>query len=323
MSLKSEAGMHDVTRREDAATADDRKPRGPGTLSILGLAWLAITLWSVQATITSAQEPALALVQAALALPDLAAASLVAGATAGLVVVERRSASLYRPWMRYAAGAVGGLVVGALIAVLIIIGYGTTSAIVLVAATIGSAAVIGGALAGVRPGAVVAAGLAGTLAWFAVGFVQGLFRSQLLHVFGGRGAADEWTAAVRMTFAVSLVGGAIGGVVAYRYLRRRYTGRRWHAYLVAGAAPGVLFLLSDAVTRIGGAQLLNMAASMSTGDGFAVRLLGASRLNHGLLVLFAGALAAVLAYGRTLKGPADRAQTGRTTPARGPRRRRP
>jgi hypothetical protein len=55
------------------------------------------------------------------------------------------------------------------------------------------------------------------------------------------------------------------------------------------------------VARVGGAQLLSVAGSVSVSDDVALRYLRESQVNHALLLLFAGALAAVLAFGRTLK----------------------
>jgi hypothetical protein len=274
-------------------------------VAAFALGWLAITLWSAHVAISDApQTGALALTQAALALPDVIAASLLAGGAAGLAVVELlagRFSAVRRTWVRYGTGAASGLAIGALAAVLVVIAYGTGNSILVLALAVAVAAMLGGALAGPSPSAVVGAGFAGTLAWFGVGVLQGLFHGRLVRVFGGSSAASEFAASTRLSFAVSLIGGLIAGLVAYLYLRRRYSGRRYQVYVMAGAAPGLLILLADLITLVGGAQLLGLAGSVSDSDHAALRYLQDSRINHALLLLFAGALTAVLAYGRTLK----------------------
>ena len=118
----------------------------------------------------------------------------------------------------------------------------------------------------------------------------------LLDTLASQVRATSW-----LSFVVSVVGGLVAGLSAYGYLRRRDTGLRWPAYLAAGAGPGLLILLSDLVTRVGGARLLAVAGSVGADDRAAIGYLGTARLNTALVVLFVGALTTVIAFGRTLK----------------------
>jgi hypothetical protein len=288
------------------ATVDRTRGWGPSVLAACALAWLAAVLWSANATITGAGDLSLALAAAALALPLVLLSSLVAGATVGLTashLFERRYASVAdRTAVRFAVAAGGGLALGLVCAGLVLAGYGTTRAIVVLAVAVGLAAMLGGVLGGIRPAAPVGAALGGTLAWFVVGLFQGAYAGRLLHVFGaGDTLASQVRATSWLTLAVAVLGGLVAGLFAYGYLRRRDTGLRWPAYLAAGAGPGLLVLLADLVTRVGGAQLLAVAGSVSVDDRAALSYLGTARLNTGLVVLFVGAFTALVAFGRTLK----------------------
>ena len=239
-------------------------------------------------------------------LPGIIAASLVAGGGTGLLAVDllgrRVPAVAERLPARLGTAAAGGLLVGGVCATLIVVGYGTTSAVAVLASAVGVAATLGGALGGARPTPVIGAAFGGTLAWFVVGLLQGAFYGRLLHVFG---AGDTLASQVRATSWLSLtaaiLGGLVAGLVGFTYLRRRDCGWRWPAYLAAGAGPGLLILLADVITRIGGAQLLSVAGSVSADDRAAIGYLGTARLNTALVVLFIGAITAIVAFGRTLK----------------------
>ena len=87
---------------------------------------------------------------------------------------------------------------------------------------------------------------------------------------------------------------------------------RWPAYLLAGAGPGLLLLLTEVIIRVGGRSLLDLAGALSEADEVAQTALGTSRVDNGIWVLFVGALTALIAFGRTL-GPAPTRTT--TEPA--------
>src|SRR5262249_7218386 len=143
-----------------------------------------------------------------------------------------------------------------------------------------------------------------TVAWFLLGLVQGALGDELLGLFGsGTSAASQVHATSRLLLTVAVSGGVLAGLVAYRYLRPRAAGLRWPAYLAAGAGPGLLLILANVVARIGGARLRGLAAASSGADSAALHYIGTAGINTALVVLFIGAISAMIAFGRTLKGP--------------------
>jgi hypothetical protein len=295
-----------------AAPAERAGPRGRGArvLALLALAWLAATLYSAHATIAGSADAVLAMTHAALALPSVMAASLLAGGAAGLVTGEllgRRFGAVATRWpARYGAALAGGLAVGLAGGALVLSGYGTTDAILVLTAALAGASVLGAAVAALRPRPAVTAAFAGLFAWFAVGAVQALFTGRLMDIFGaGATVASRESASWRLSFAVAVLGGVVAGGTAYRYLRRHRAAEplRWPVYLVAGGGPGLLLLLADLVTLVGGARLLRLVGSVSADDRATVAFLSESRIETGLVVFFVGALTALLAFGRTLRTP--------------------
>jgi hypothetical protein len=335
-------------------------------LAGIAVGWLIAVLWSAHATITGfgdrlgagtddgIDRGALTLSRAALALPSVVTASLVAGVAVGLAAIglvagrsARRPAAAARPataepatyrpgtaeprtdqrgraepgvdqsgtdrppvrvdlpW-RLAVGAAAGLVTGGTVAAAILIGYGTGSAIVVLAAAVGAAGTLGGLVATIRPAGMVGAAVAGTVAWFVLGVVHAAFNDRLLAVFGAANtAASRVHATSRLLFTVALTGGVIVGLVGYRYLRP-WAGRlRWPVYLGAGAGPGLLLLLANLVVMVGGARLRGLAAAYSNADGAVQRYIDTAGVNTALVLLFVGGVTAMIAFGRTLDAPAD------------------
>src|SRR5204862_185647 len=123
------------------------------------------------------------------------------------------------------------------------------------------------------------------------------------------GALIQVADALPVVVAAGMLGGAAAGLVAFWYLRRTAGERRFPVYLAAGAFPGVLLLLSEGVTLVGGAQVFHAVGAQSSADQAVVDYLANSRLNHALILLFVGALVALLCLGRTLRP----AETGRST----------
>jgi hypothetical protein len=290
------------------ASADGRRVSWPvGVLAALSVAWLAATLWSAHATITgSGGDDVLALSRAALALPSVVGASLVAGVALGLAAIELVSRRWRRDNLaaRLAAGLGAGAVAGLVVAALILVGYGTGSSLVVLAAGVGAASLLGGAVSVLRPDGIVGAAVAGTLAWFFLGVLRGALDDQLLGLFGaGDSAASRVHATSRLLLSVAVSGGVLAGLVGYRYLRSRGPELRWPAYLAAGAGPGLLLVAANLVTLAGGARLRGLAAAASDADSVALHYIGTAGLNTALVVLFTGAISAMIAFGRTLKGP--------------------
>ncbi|GIJ51036.1 hypothetical protein Val02_79220 [Virgisporangium aliadipatigenens] len=301
---KTGPGKAAAARERSAAEPVDETPgrdrRGPTVLAGISVLWLAATLWFTHHTVASSLTPELGLANVALSFPLVISTCLLAGAAVALAVT---TSGRPRGWRaRSLIGAGVGLVIGGVAAGLVLLGYGRAEALVALAAAIAIAAAVGGALSGLPAPAVLAAGLAGTLGWFAVTLLEGLFAGKLQEVFAaGPSPAAQFAAAGRITFAVALAGGALAGLTAYAYLRRRGGGgEKWPAYLAAGATPGLLLLASDVASRIGGGSLLRLAGAQGTADEIALEYVGSARLSTALVVLFAGTIAAILAVGRTL-----------------------
>ncbi|GAA0896695.1 hypothetical protein [Virgisporangium aurantiacum] len=303
-----------------------RGGRGPLVVAAISVAWFVATLVVTHASVVGEAEPAVALVNATLSMPLLIASGIVAGAALAVVVVGWLTARgmLVQARWRVLAGAGIGLLLGAVAGGAVLLGYGTAAALVSLSIAMAVAAAAGGALGGVPWPAVVVAGVVGSLVRFALGFVEGLFGGRLREAIAGDESVAAQLAAVgQIGFAMALIGGAVAGLSASLYLRK--SGLKWPAHLAAGAAPGLLLLIADVATRIGGTPLLRAMSGNDTFDERALRLVADTRLSTALVVLFTGAVVAIIVHGRTL-APAtaapDQARKGRTTPVRGPQRRR-
>jgi hypothetical protein len=305
--------------------------RGPLVVAAISVAWFVGILWITHASVVGASEPALALVNASLAMPLLIASGIVAGSALGVVVVGWLAfrGRLGHPRWRMLAGAGTGLLLGAIAGGLMLLVYGTPAALVSLSIAMAVAAAAGGTLGGIPWPAVVVAGVVGSLVRFALGFLEGLLGGRLREAIARDNSVAAQLAAVgQIGFAMALVGGAVAGLTASVYLRK--SGLKWPAHLAAGAAPGLLLLIADVATRIGGTPLLRAMGGNDAFDERATQLVAATRLSTALVVLFTGAVVAIIVHGRTLgpakAGPAtaapDQARKGRTTPTRGPQRRR-
>ncbi|MFE9688670.1 hypothetical protein [Micromonospora sp. NPDC005806] len=295
---------------DEAAPAADR-PYAPGAivLAVVAVGWLAAMLWSTQAAITSAAAGVTAISLSAYALPGVITAALVAGAAVALAVTN----PLDRVTLRFLAAVGAGLLVGLAAAVAVNLTYADNATTNTIAGTTAAAAIIGGAMAGARHARVVGALASAALAAqiFVVLFSRA--RDPLSDLFGAGDTQQSMLDAAKwVSRTESLLAGLIAGLVAFGYLawsRRRAARRdgfapelRWPAYLVAGAGPGLLLLLTEVIIRIGGHGLLDLAAALSDADQVAQTALGTSRVDNGIWVLFVGALTALIAFGRTL-GP--------------------
>lgn len=288
---------------------------GAGVLACLALAWLAAMLWSTQGTVSrTAGGSDLAVTSAALALPGVIAASLIAGAAIGLAGVNlinrwRGPEALDRIPARLATGAGGGLFTGLVVATPIALSYGRLPSIVALSAAVAAASAIGGALAAVRPVRVVAAGVTGALGVFAATFVLNFFSPDLLNLYGaGDTGESRFTANAWLALTISLLSGLVAGAFAYGYLRRQAAGLRWPAYLAAGAMSGLLTLLAELVTRLGGTHIFRLASAVSASDSAYLRYLNTARINRAMVILFIGAITALVLFGRTLR-PAELEET--------------
>ncbi|WP_433531614.1 hypothetical protein ACQPYA_05835 [Micromonospora sp. CA-263727] len=297
------------------AGADAGAPaRAPGALplALLAVGWLAAMLWSTREAINSATAGVTAVSLSAFALPGVISAALVTGAAVGLAAGEAVTRRRDGVTLRFAVAVGAGLLVGLGAALAIDLSYADNTTTRTIAGTTAAAAIIGGALAGARTGAVigaVASAALGTLL-FVVAF--SVARDPLFDLFGaGDSQQSLVSAATWVSRTESLLAGLVAGGLAFGYLtwaRRRAarsgaSGLRWPAYLVAGAGPGLLLLLTEVIIRVGGRSLIDLAAALSEADAVAQTSMGTSRVDNGIWVLFVGALTALVTFGRTL-GPA-------------------
>jgi hypothetical protein len=286
---------------EDYVDADAGPTLASGTLLMLGVLWLAAMMWSAYKELAGATEPSVILSAAALSLPVIVVACLLAGAGAGLAAAGRfGGGSTAR---RAGVGAAAGAVCGLLAAGLVLLTYGGGWSIGALAITIGLAGVVGGAAA-VMPLPALAAGVAATLAVFTTSVLVRLFEPQLTTLLGaGDSVPSRFEARDRYVWLAAFVYGLVGGLIAYLFVRRRGSDLRWPAYLMAGGFAGALLLTGELLTRVGGARLLGLVSEISEGDRASLVYASGARINTGLIVLFVGAITAMIAFGRTLRRP--------------------
>lgn len=291
--------------RPEPATDAPRRAPWAAALAGLSLLWLIATLSSVRHGLGAPPElDPLTAARAAVSLPSVVSANLVAAVATGLavttLVARRAPALLTRAVARYSLGAATGVLLGGSVAALTAVGYGGTPALLPVYAAMVAAGAAGGLAAAAPQPKVVAAGVLGVLAVFLAGFAFAVFDGDLLALFGaGDTEASVLTANAWVAFVSSLTAGLLAGGLAYAYLRRYGGAPRWPRFLVAGAAPGALMLLSEALTRLGGLRLFRLV-SEAAADQTYLQYLAAARLNRALIVLFAGALLAIFLLGRSL-----------------------
>jgi hypothetical protein len=294
-------------------------------LAVLALGWLAAMLWIGQAEITSSDIHSIVIAMAALALPGLISASLVGGAASSVVVANlltRRGVRRSTP--RFAAAVGTGLLTGVLAALAVTLSYGNGDSITVLAGTVAAAATVGGIAGGVRAVPVVGAVVAAGLSVFIVNSTLNYFKDPLLSLLSfGDTAQSQISALNWFPRVLSITGGLAVGLVVFGYLswsRRQAatltpqaTPPRWPAYLIAGAGPGLLLLAAELLTHTAGARLLAAAGSLSEVDRGLQNSLSESRFDQALLVLFVGALTALIAFGRTLR-PAGTEPADETEP---------
>jgi hypothetical protein len=284
---------------------DASTPRGL-LLALAALIWLAAMLWSARATITGRVDAEMEVTSTAYALPGAISASLVAGAAVALAVLGllTRRRDLGATW-RFAAATGTGLLLGVLGALTIVTINTEGWLYAVVGGTIAAAATIGGALAGLRIPRVIAAVCWAAIAVFLVGFALNLFQDPVLGALGsGDTDASQAGAAQWFAFAQSVLGGLAAGLIAFSVLRRAHPATPWPYYALAGAGPGLLLVIAEALTRTAGARVLELAGKVSELELAVQQMLSGARFNNALIVLFAGAITAVIAIGRTIK-PAD------------------
>lgn len=279
-------------------------------LAAVGAVWMVAMLWSARATITGRTAAEMEVTSTAYALPGAVSSSLVAGAAVALAVLAlvTRSGRGGSVTVRFAVATATGLVIGALGALSIITINTAGWLYAVVGGTVAAAATIGGALACLRYPRVTAAACWGAVTVFVVGVVLSSQQDRLLPVLGaGDTVESQAGAAGWFTFVQSVLAGLAGAIVAYRVLRhaRRRTGVdvAWPLYALAGAGPGLLLMICEALTRTAGSRVLELAGKVSELELTVQQMLNGSRLNSVLIVTFVGAFTAIIAVGRTMGTP--------------------
>ncbi|MEH1128508.1 hypothetical protein [Micromonospora sp. CPCC 206061] len=275
---------------------------GAAVLAVLALVWLAAMMWSAHRVIVSG-EGTLAITSAALALPSVISAGIVAGAGVSLAVAHllRRHVTV-----RFVAAIGAGLLTGLGAALAVVSSYGEGEASTILAGTLAAAVTVGGAVAGVRARSVVGAVVSAGLVVFAVGLVLDNFKENLISLYGaGDDASSRLSAAGWAALTTAVISGLVAGLVAYFYLRwtQRRAGAqvlRWPAYATAGAGPGLALMVAEVIVRTLGSRVMTLAGEVSEADGTVQRMLDESRVNYALVVLFVGAISAIMAFGRSL-----------------------
>ena len=297
--------------------AGEDSPTGPGRLELtilplLSLLWLAATLRVADRLIlanrTNVSDLATAI---SLALPTVVNASLLAGAAVGLGASLLRFAAIDATARaavirRALVGAAAAAVVGVVTTLLILLRYGHSSSAVVLAVTVGVAALVGG-VAAALPRPVLAAAVTGTLAVFLIGVLVGLFQDSLTLLLGATTGdpASQVRAANWLSILTTLLQGLVVGLTAYSYLRRRVDSPHWPVFAIGGALPGVFLLVGLALSVIGGSGLSNLNGALSEADQLVRDLSNGSGFNQALVTAFVGAIIAMILVGRTLRREPD------------------
>lgn len=283
---------------------------------VVALVLLGLTLWSAYRVIAGASSEFLVTTLTALVLPSVLLATVLAGGAAGVLAVG------LLPWRRWLAGATGGLTVGLLAMGGTLVAYHHGPAVAYVAAVVAVTGAAGGAAAAFRPVEALTAGIAGGVAATALGLAAAYFQNDLVDLFGNKETVGTMAeASSRLQLTTSILSGVLAGVVAFAYLRRTGLALPWPVYPAAGGAAGLLTLVATLLGWLGRLPLTQIVEDYSSFDAQIIYDRLPAQVNHGMIVLFAGAVTAMILVGRTLKGSAGPAPRGRTTPARDPRRR--
>jgi hypothetical protein len=272
-------------------------------LPVLSIIWLVVKLWASRGQIHDSGGGTVALATAALALPGVVQAALVAGI--GLALLA--SSGLIRStaaWLRWVGCALAGAVIGGAAGAVVAVAYPHFPSITAIAITLAVAGLIGGILVAIpriRP--AMAGGLAASLASLVVITIlnSNAVLSRLLNLYGAGTTAESVVHAGKLVqYTQFVLAGLVAGWFAYAYLRRAGV-RLFPIYLLAGALPGLLLLIAYGVTTIGGHHLLNAANALSDADRIVNGLESSETVPNALIVLFVAAFTALIAFGRTLE----------------------
>ncbi|MCW6006973.1 hypothetical protein K1W54_20660 [Micromonospora sp. CPCC 205371] len=300
--MRAEPSPTPVRPASPPAPSEEAAP-GAAVLAALALVWLAAMMWSAHRVIVSG-EGTLAITSAALALPSVISAGIVAGAGVSLAVAHLLR---QRGTVRFVAAIGAGLLTGLGAALAVVSSYGGGEASAILAGTVAAAVTVGGAVAAVRTRSVIGAVVAAGLVVFAVGLVLDNFKGNLTSFYGaGDDASSRLSAAGWAALTTPGISGGVGGLGAGFSLRwspppgAGAQALRWPAYAIAGAGPGIALMVAEVIVRTLGSRVLSLAGEVSEADGTVQRMLDESRVNYALVVLFVGAISAIVAFGRSL-----------------------
>ncbi|GAA2386542.1 hypothetical protein GCM10010170_097050 [Dactylosporangium salmoneum] len=238
---------------------------------------------------------------AALVLPAVLTPTLIAGAAVGVLAVGRFAPDADVRGRLLWAG-LGGLPVGLLAMAGMLLAYHSGPSVAYVAVTVVVAGVLGGLLAAAHPISAVAAGAAAGVVASGIGLLVAYFQNDLVDLFGNQETVGSMAdASYRLQLTASIVSGIAAGAMAFAYLRRTGLALPWPAYPLAGGVPGLLTLGAALVGWLGGLPLSHAVAKESEFDAAIIANRLPEQVNHGLILVFAGAFVAMVLVGRTLK----------------------
>jgi hypothetical protein len=304
---KAATGRADTAGTEPGTT-------GVGVLLAVAAVLFAMMLRGEHILVTAAGGvPQVAAIQVALFLSSILLAGLLLGGAGGLGAVRL----LGGRWRRRALLALaGGLLLGVLgggAAYLLEQGNSTGMALT-VGVSIAASGLVGGALAALRTGVMVTAGLAGTVTVMVVLGLRSLFITPLTRLFGGGSTVAGYVGAQnKIALFGALLAGVAAGVTAHLYLRLTERRLGLPGNLLAGAVAGLLSLLAQLLTLVAGYPLVRVAGGLGFGDRLAFNVANSYQLNGALALLFSGAFVSLLLYGRT-RGPRRAKAPKKTAP---------
>jgi hypothetical protein len=271
-----------------AVAAEKKKSTGAGREIYLALVWLGTSVYATHAELKGSSGGLSGVLgSAAAALPGLVAGTMITGLTIGAAVASR-----YRnPFARFAVGLGAGVLFGAVTGVGLRFAYGSAESITVLAVVAAAASVAGGILAALPEDIVEAALWAATWVFFA-GVIGGVLQPNVTNALGG-GPTDpagaQLAAATRFTWGLTILTGIIGGVYAYRNLRNDKPGLL--TFALAGGLPGLVLLVSEGLTRLGGASLERI---VHVGGDALVPLSDDTRLRNAVVIRGVGAVVAAI-----------------------------
>lgn|GEM_PF-4246277 len=273
--------------------------------------WLALQLLALRTLVAGAvQVDPAEVANLILGLSGLVVGIVFAGGVAGMAMRNfgPKALGFLANLPRIVTSVLGGLCVAIVMAVATYFTFAETPGLgMLIGGVAGISGLLGGCLASVRSIHLVTAGLTGTAVLLAVFFLRGYFTPELLAGLG-RGISAYRTLAI----VGGLVAGLFVGLAAFFYLRRRAPGTGLYGYLGAGAAPGVLWLLSEIITQITASQLSGPTQEGQINlDALSLQISAQSQFNGGLAALFTGATTAVLAFGLLIPSKNKRTASGK------------